>query len=619
VIVYENVKTNTDLEYVLDGNDVKENIIVKRAGGSYVYRFTLTLTGLTATLLPTGNISLTDSETGEEKYTIPAPYMYDADGVLSYDVHYTLTSAGSGNYTLTVTASDEWINAEDRAFPVTIDPTVTKTTQFMDTYIYSTAPNANYGSISLLPINDDTIVYSMWGLPSLPSGAIITNASLHMMPINLDSGSIYIGAYQMSENWLSSNITWNNAATMTNFGMNTVLLSSNRISKDAEYNAIDVTTVATMWYNNLSTNLGIALKQIAGSNNNVLLYSAEAIAEKRPYFTVTYRLFENGIYFIQNVATGRYMDVEGPSRNEGAIIQQWDFHGAMQSRWSLTHDSNGNIAIRSVYSELCVTSNASSTAVTQTQNSNDSSLWSFCQTSSGYYRIVCTGISSGSNTLGVSSTVSGNGADLVMTTYTDDSNYCDEWNIYLVADYLGVVFDSWNSSSDEIGYFPYSPSIYLEKKDSSATFYFEESMSSAISQWNSVLPISVTETNLPSNADIICYGLNESQYYDMIGDPWPQSFAGNTVYYRTLLGYGIYNNQPIEIYRMDNLIIYLISRGYGESQEKMIATHELGHSLGYKGHSTTATDVMYESVHSNYQLSSSEIAHLLQCYEAFFD
>lgn len=433
VIVYENVKANTDLEYVLDGNDVKENIIVKRAGGSYVYRFTLSLAGLTATLLPTGNVSLTDSETGAEKYIIPAPYMYDADGVLSYDVHYTLTSAGSGNYTLTVTASDEWINAEDRAFPVTIDPTVTNPHQIYDTYVYSKAPSTNYNSNTLLPINDDTFVYSMWLIPYLPTGAIITNASMYLMPLNIESDTIGVSIYKMQESWSSPSITWNSAQTdMSNFGMAYTPYDTVALSTDAVYKKVNITSLAQEWYANRSSNFGIALWKTVGTNNDVLIYSSEADSGKNMYYTVTYRLFEDGVYFIQNVATGRYMDVEGPSRNEGAIIQQWNFHGADQSRWRLTHDTNGNIKIQSVYSSRYITTNSASSSVTQTSTLNDYSTWAFQQTDSGNYKIVCTGITSSANTLSVPSATSGNGADLVMTSYTDNSDYRDEWKLYRI-------------------------------------------------------------------------------------------------------------------------------------------------------------------------------------------
>lgn len=38
-------------------------------------------------------------------------------------------------------------------------------------------------------------------------------------------------------------------------------------------------------------------------------------------------IFDNGTYFIENMATGKYIDVEGPSVANGAIIQQWQLSG----------------------------------------------------------------------------------------------------------------------------------------------------------------------------------------------------------------------------------------------------------------------------------------------------
>ena len=50
--------------------------------------------------------------------------MTDAKGESSREVRYTLEPNGEGEYILTVTADTEWINAPERAFPVTIDPPV---------------------------------------------------------------------------------------------------------------------------------------------------------------------------------------------------------------------------------------------------------------------------------------------------------------------------------------------------------------------------------------------------------------------------------------------------------------------------------------------------------------
>lgn len=426
-IVYENVKTNTDLEYVLDGNNVKENIIVKSAGGNYVYRFTLSLTGLSAALLPSGDISLTDSETGAPKYTIPAPYMYDANGTLSHDVHYTLTPAGSGSYTLTVTASPEWINAEDRAFPVVIDPTVKNTTQIFDTYILSTAPDSNYETETYLSVNDNTILYFLWAYPDIPDNATITNASLHVKPVNLDSDGIILGVYKMLESFLPYSITWNSAAAMTNFGMASSSLRATTLTENGVYTAINLTTFVKQWYANPSSNYGIAIKKIGGSSNNTLLYSCDTGSDNQAYFSVTYRLFEDGIYFIQNVATGKYLALAGPSASEGAYVQQQDFLGGDHLRWQLTHDSSGNIKIQSVYSDRYITTNSASSSVTQTQTLNDYSSWAFYQTDSGNYRIFCTAFPTRAyNTICARSDTNG----VYMARYTDDNGSYDEWKLY---------------------------------------------------------------------------------------------------------------------------------------------------------------------------------------------
>ena len=76
---------------------------------------------------------------------MPAPFMFDDSGALSTDVYYTLTQSGKYKYELKVTASNEWINAKERDFPVTIDPTVnTVNSYYEEAYVYSDAPNSVY-------------------------------------------------------------------------------------------------------------------------------------------------------------------------------------------------------------------------------------------------------------------------------------------------------------------------------------------------------------------------------------------------------------------------------------------------------------------------------------------
>ena len=119
--VYADVYDGVDIEYILVGNNIKENIIVKEKQDSYAFSFELELSKLSAELV-NGAIILFDYDSGEKIYEIPAPYMYDANNVYSSNVEYSLAQNGKWKYTFTVTANSEWINSA--AFPVTIDPTV---------------------------------------------------------------------------------------------------------------------------------------------------------------------------------------------------------------------------------------------------------------------------------------------------------------------------------------------------------------------------------------------------------------------------------------------------------------------------------------------------------------
>lgn len=119
---YQNIYNGIDFEYILVGNNIKENIIVKEKQDNYSYSQELMLNKLSATL-DNGAIILSDYDTGEQIYKIPAPYMVDANGTYNMDVEYTLVQTSKWKYTLTVTANANWINNE-ATLPVKIDPTI---------------------------------------------------------------------------------------------------------------------------------------------------------------------------------------------------------------------------------------------------------------------------------------------------------------------------------------------------------------------------------------------------------------------------------------------------------------------------------------------------------------
>ncbi|WP_438848863.1 RHS repeat domain-containing protein [Anaerocaecibacter muris] len=127
---FANIINNCDLEYLVENNRLKENIIVNAKSEAYEYLFNLNLGKLEARMSGK-QIELYDAATNEVKFLIPAPYMYDMANEQSDAVEYMLEGS-AGNYTLRVIADEAWINSDARQFPVVIDPQIMgNTTSFI--------------------------------------------------------------------------------------------------------------------------------------------------------------------------------------------------------------------------------------------------------------------------------------------------------------------------------------------------------------------------------------------------------------------------------------------------------------------------------------------------------
>ena len=334
-IKYSDIYEYADVEYVLVSNDIKENIIVKKPGGDNTYTFRITVENLYAEMTEQGEIVFYDSETGVEKYMIPAPYMYDADGVYSTEVYYTLSESGDG-YTVKVTADEEWMKSADRSYPVVIDPSINRTVAY-DTYINSASPGTNYGSSTELWLSAKETVYIKATMPTLPSGSTLYSADLHVYYYyhsNVTAGSVSATAYMSLMSWSESGLTWNVANQYSSrLGLadrrqSTVTLSGSvgayvNTPKKAVF---DVTNAVSIWYKTPSRNNGIGIKYNSGSSNSgVILKSRESGSTYRAYFVITYTdaIIESGVYKIKNAGNGMYLDVYDSGNTAGTEVIQW--------------------------------------------------------------------------------------------------------------------------------------------------------------------------------------------------------------------------------------------------------------------------------------------------------
>jgi hypothetical protein len=96
-----------------------------------------------------GVIFLADPETGEEIFYMPSGCMEDAGGKFSDKVAFSYETLDGGDIFFTVTADEDFLQAEDTVYPVRIDPTWSTTTYTYDTFCSSKNPTTNYNSTAV--------------------------------------------------------------------------------------------------------------------------------------------------------------------------------------------------------------------------------------------------------------------------------------------------------------------------------------------------------------------------------------------------------------------------------------------------------------------------------------
>ena len=125
ILTFANVEPDTDFEYSVEGNGVKENIVVKKPCESYRYPFALRCENVTARFDERAKrVAFISNESKNEVFFIPAPFMTDANGLTSTAVNFEVKEDYTSLVLLTVTAGEDWMNAPERAFPVVIDPQI---------------------------------------------------------------------------------------------------------------------------------------------------------------------------------------------------------------------------------------------------------------------------------------------------------------------------------------------------------------------------------------------------------------------------------------------------------------------------------------------------------------
>ena len=337
------------LRYENYGNTMKESIVISAPQTEYSYAFALQTEGLTPTLQTDGSILLAAAD-GTVVYAIPAPYMVDANQEYSYDATYTLTGSGS-SYILTVTADADWINAEGRAFPVLLDPTITEfaTSDTMISATYVRQGNSSNtvannpdpdrtglyaGALDITSSNPNGLTRSYFhineGFIDLPAGCELIHASFFLYHLAYSkkaggSNTLDLGIYALDKangltlNTISpsawatwaQNLTWNDAENTAKTLRRTTLVDKQSLSVGTRetYIAWDITSMAFDWYQDPQTNLGFVLMATDEStvSSHAAFPSPSNPIDPKPAMAIIYRntVGVETYYTYQTVGIGR--------------------------------------------------------------------------------------------------------------------------------------------------------------------------------------------------------------------------------------------------------------------------------------------------------------------------
>lgn len=177
----------------------------------------------------------------------------------------------------------------------------------------------------------------------------------------------------------------------------------------------------------------------------------------------------------------------------------------------------------------------------------------------------------------------------------------------------------WYSNTSQISEWDRRVDVYVYSLNSGFASDFDTIMGHAISQWDSA-GIDTAKTSNDSYAEVEAWGGT----YSEIKAIKPSFSSANTglCVYASRYSYATYsysgmpgvNISGYMYYSSSNAEVYVKEDSRTMDEYKKTAAHELGHALGWYGHSSNSSDVMYSGGSSNKDLTNRDKNHLVQIY-----
>ena len=352
-LVYNNVYSNTNVVYDLQGNQLKESIILQQYDEAlWGYRYTLDTGDLIPVMNDEQQINLCDPVSGEIIMTMPAPYLVDNNGEYNYDVEVSLVSNG-GSYLLSYYLPRAWLADADRTWPVILDPIISADGSYSnmrDRTIAETVEEAyNLGSIRCGYHED---YGKMWifmqyvALPAITSADVVVEATITLRKLENSSASAVVEVHKVEGTWDSETITWANKPDHNESVEDyTVCLAAGSYTWT-------ITDIVRDWY--ASANTGMMFK----------ISNEEEAAQ-----TANWKQFASSDYDSTSTTYMPMLNIK--FRNANGLEDYWDYTSASVGRAGTGYVNNYNGNLVWVRNDIGFGGNRMPVSISHVYNAND--------------------------------------------------------------------------------------------------------------------------------------------------------------------------------------------------------------------------------------------------------
>ncbi|NLK12476.1 MAG: DNRLRE domain-containing protein [Candidatus Phytoplasma sp.] len=287
-IKYQKVFENTDLEYVLKSNQIKENLYLSQYNENIVYSFEYELKNLT--IAKKDDTYSFVNDLGEEIFHLDNLYMIDSQGEISYEVKIDVERKAHNKYIIKIIPDDTFLKTA--SYPVKIDPTLILSRQtpvIEDTYVSENHKTTNYSNQSIMKVGYEKAVTTRkdilikFSIPSfIKSSDVITYSHLNLSRVDKVSSNHQINVYRNITNYTNSTVNWN-----------TKPLYNKEIIDYYDFRYVDTPLVFDIsrptkeWHEN-GSNFGLTIAPESHHNSVINIYQSQASYEVRPVVRIGY-------------------------------------------------------------------------------------------------------------------------------------------------------------------------------------------------------------------------------------------------------------------------------------------------------------------------------------------